>query len=297
MSVRQPWRLHPGTISRAFLPPAPLRQHLVCVIERDTRGCDLHPLQAFTYGPATPNMSITWLWQGQTERLLEWRPDDLQAPRERLNASILIRGGTTKPWITYSEEPLHALIAVFRPNALHHLFGLKPSEWMDQLQPLEACKLDPAWLRWARQILAVQSSSAALPLLYAGLERQLASDLSSGPHPELANRWLTRLENLAGNRSQRTLQRWIKQQTGTTARQLDRFIRFEQLGLVVGNVFNNQQRQVPQADLAASTGFSDQSHMAREVKHALGFSVGDGLRRFFLYESFWLFRTKLRLHR
>lgn len=297
MQVQQPWRLHSGTISRAFLPPSHLRQHLVCVIERDTRACLLHPLQGFTYGPATPNMSITWLWQGHTERLLDWHPDNLDAPREQLKASILIRGGTTKPWITYSSEPLHALIAVFRPNALHHLLGLEPSAWIDHIQPLNHTKLEPTWLDWAQQILATQNSTAALPLLYGGLESQLAPNSVTGAHPELANRWLTRLQNHAQDKSQRTLQRRIKQLTGTTARQIERFIRFEQLGLLISSKFNQQHSQLQQADLAASTGFSDQSHMAREVKRVLGFSVGEGLRRLLLHESFWLYRTKLRLHR
>lgn len=295
--AQQPWRSHPGTISRAFLPPAHLRHILVCVIERDTRGCDLHPLQSFTYGPATPNMAITWLWEGETELLLEWRPDDLHAPRERLNAPIIMRGGTTKPWIVYSNEPLHALIAVFRPDALIQLFGLEPNAWLNHVQPFSVTKLESKWQEWANQILAVQDSTVALPILYAGLEQYLNPRIASTSQPQLAKSWFSNLQNLSGNVSQRTLQRRIKQLTGSTTQKLERFIRFEHLGLVIGRMFNKHHQKVLQADLAARIGFFDQSHLAREVKHALGFSVGDALRRFFFYESFWLFRTKLSLHR
>ena len=295
MTAGYPWRLHAGTISRAFLPPAHLRRHLVCVIERDTRGCNLHPLQAFTYGPVTPNMSIVWIWQGQPERLLAWRPDDLDAPRERITPSIMIRGGTTEPWIHYNSEPLHVLIAVFRPDALHQLFGLEPTEWLNRTQSLLDSKLQRQWIDWAHQILAAQSSSAALPLLYAGLEQHLDSEACAGHRPELAKRWLSRLQFLSGMNSQRTLQRRIRQLTGANARQLARFTRFEELGLVVSHALNKQQ-DLKQADLAVSTGFSDQPHMAREVRRALGFTISESLRRLLFYESFWLYRAKLSLH-
>jgi len=296
MTVKQLRRLHSGTVSRAYLPPAELRKHLLCVIERNTSGCDLYPLQAFTYVPASPNLSITWFWKGQTERLLEWRPDDLEAPREQLNASILLRGGSTAPWIHYSNQPMHFLIAVFRPDALQELFGLEASDVLNKIQPFQQSTIGQHWKDWAQQIMAAGDSRTALPILYQGLDQQAVSEAVTGHHPELAEHWLARLQGHASSKSQRTLQRRISQLTGTNLRQLRRFIRIEQFALLVGSLLKNQNQQLDQADLAAEVGFSDQPHMAREVKRITGFSVGETLRRFLHDESFWLYRTKLRLH-
>ncbi len=296
MDGNTPWRLHSGTISRAFLPPPSLRRHLLFVVERDTRGCSLNPLQAFTYCPTSPNLCICWMWQGHMERLLEWRPDDIEAPRERFSSPVLLRGGSSKPWIHYSDEPLHSLIAVFRPDAIRDLLGLEPTEWLDRISPFQEIMLHPKWRELSSQILAAQDSTTALNLLYEGLESQFSTDPFIDKAPELATRWLTRLQNSAALASLRSQQRWIRRLTGTTFQHLSRFGRLENLALMVVRNFMNNQHQIRQAELATDGGFSDQSHMAREVKRATGFSMGEVLCRISLYESFWMFRAKLSLH-
>jgi AraC-like DNA-binding protein len=296
MDVNRPWRLHQGTISRAFLPPPSLRQQLLFVVERDTRGCNLNPLQAFTYFPVSPNVSICWIWQGHTERLLEWRPDDLEAPRERFNSPVLIRGGSTKPSIHYSDEPLHSLVAVFRPDAMRKLFGLEPAEWLGRIGALNENMLSPMLGDLSKKILAAQNSSAALALLYEGLENQLSTDSFTDEEPQLTGRWLAQLQGNAVGASLRSQQRLFKQLTGTTFQYLARFMRIEDLAQMVMRTYMNKQYGPGQAELAVNLGFSDQSHMAREVKRATGFTTGEAIFRLLQYESFWMFRSKLSLH-
>ncbi len=297
MAVNRPWRLHAGTVSRAFLPPPSLRQQLLFVVERDTRGCNLNPLQAFTYFPASPNVSICWIWQGHTERLLEWRPDNLEAPRERFNSPVLLRGGSTKPSIHYSDEPLHSLVAVFRPDAMRKLFGLEPAEWLDRIGALNEDMLSPMLSNLSRKILAAQNSNAALALLYKGLESQLVPDSFIDEEPLSTSRWLAQLQGNAVGASLRAQQRLFKQLTGTTFQYLTRFMRIEDLAQMVRRTYMNKQHGPGLAELAVNLGFSDQSHMAREVKRATGFTTGEAASRLFLYESFWMFRAKLSLHR
>lgn len=284
------------------MPPPALRRHLIFVIERDTRGCELNPLQAFTYGSASPNMTLIWMWHGQMERLQHWCPDNHQAPRDIFQGPILISGSTTQPWIQYAAESRHALIAAFRPSAMRELFGIEPSDWMDRIEPLQDSGIDVSWIEWAQQILEARNSDKALPLLYGGLIQRL-NTLHNQPHataetaPMRTSHWLRWLQQQTSTSSLRSLQRLIKQATGTTVRQLGRFIRLEELGVMItkGHVHPGSERN--QADLAAAAGFSDQAHMAREVKQTAGFSPGEAFCRFFQYESFWLYRAVMGLHR
>ena len=75
--------------------------------------------------------------------------------------------------------------------------------------------------------------------------------------------------------SLRSQQRLFKQLTGTTFQYLARFMRIEDLAQMVMRTYMNKQYGPGQAELAVNLGFSDQSHMAREVKRATGFTTGE----------------------
>jgi len=267
----------------------------------------MHPLQSFTYGPAVPNMAIMWIWHGHIERLNDWRPDDLEAPREELTGSVIIRGGSSKPWIQFCDQPVHSLVALFRPEAMRQLFGLDPADWMDQVRPVTNGALGARWMDLSQRILSAQNSSTALPMLYAELEQQLGQSktFSTDQEPELAADWVAHLHALAPRLSRRSLQLKVKNLTGTTIRQLTRLTRVEGLALNISRHYVDTKRQtdeLPQTDeirlgdLAAEAEFADQAHMNREVRRATGFRMGETLSRMIHDESFWLYRARLSLH-
>jgi AraC-like DNA-binding protein len=120
--------------------------------------------------------------------------------------------------------------------------------------------------------------------------------IPSAKETELTIRWLTRLQTCAAVASLRSQQRRIRRITGTIVQHLSRFVRLETPALKIVRNFMNNQHQLSQTEIATDVGFNDQSHMTREVKRATGFSTGEVLFRISLYESFWMFRTKLSLH-
>ena len=296
----RPSAKHVASIVRAFLPPPSLRRYLICVFERDTRGCAMHPLQSFTYGPAVPTMAIIWIWQGCVERLVDWRPDDLEAPREKLTGPVIIKGGASKPWIQFSDQPVHSLVVLFRPEAMRQLFGLEPADWMDQVRSVQDGDLSARWIDLSRRILSAKDSGTALSMLYGELEHQLGQSktFSSDQEPELAGDWVAHLHALAPRLSRRSLQLKVKDLTGTTIRQLTRLIRIESLALKISrHYFDGQQREDKRlGDLAAESEFADQAHMNREVRRAAGFGMRETLLRMIHDESFWLYRARLSLH-
>ena len=299
----RPFAKHPSTITRAFLPPPSLRRHLIFALERDTRGCTLHPLQSLTYGPAVPNMAIIWLWHGHINRLIDWHPDNPEAPSEQLLGPVIIKGGASKTWIQFSDQPIHSLIALFRPDAMRQLFGIDPSDWTDQTRPIQNAELGPRWTDICKQILTAQDSTIALPILYKELEDQLAKakPLQPKQEPESTKNWISHLQNAAPARlSQRSLQTKVKALTGTTIRQLRRLVKMEDLALSVSQNYLQEPTKALATkrlgDFAAEADFADQAHMNREVRRSTGFTMGETLTRLMHHESFWLYRAKLQLH-
>lgn len=294
MATSDPRAIHPDTIAQAFAPPAALQDGLLCVIHRDTRGCDLNPLQRFTYGTATSNMTITWYWQGSPESLSTWAPDDLTAPRVPLRGPIRINGGTTRPWIGYSPEPCHMLVAIFRPDAMRQWFGLDPQDWVDQSASLDDLPEDLPWVRWVRDIQSAGHPDIALPLLYEGLLAGRSARARKPAKPRTTAQWIERvLTGLRTGQSEpslRTSQRKTKRMVGLSERTVRKLARLESLTVSLGEqVVRGAQPRL--GTVAPKAGFYDQAQMSRDMKEVAGFSTAEAIRRTLSDESFWVIRA------
>lgn len=294
IDARRPGAIHPGSMTQAFLPPPSLRDGLICVIHRDTRGCQLDPLQGFTYGTATPNMAIAWYWQGRPDQLRSWAPDDTAAARTPVEGPIRIVGGSTRPWIHFSDQPNHMLIAVFRPDAMRKWFDLDPQAWQDRAASLDDLNTESPWASWARQIQAAGEPRTALPLLYDGLFAGRAGCAGAPPSPLTLMQWLDRVTTSCRTSgfggSQRTEQRKLKQLIGMSERQARKLARLESLTISAsGRLLENRRSSM--ADLASRAEFYDQAHMSREIRGTSGFGASEALRRAVSDESFWLIRA------
>lgn len=294
IGARRPGAIHPGTRTETFLPPPALRDGVICVIHRDTRDCRLDPLQGFTYGTATPNMAIAWYWQGRPEQLRSWVPDDTSAARTPVEGPIRIVGGSTRPWIHFSDQPYNMLIAVFRPDAMRKWFDLDPQAWQDRAASLDDLDTDVPWASWARQIQAAGEPRTALPLLFEGLLTGRAGCAGAPPSPLTSTQWLDhvttscRTGGPAG--SARTEQRRVKQQLGVSERQARKLARLESLTISAADrLLANRAHSM--ADLASQAAFYDQAHMSRDMRSASGFAASEAMRRGLSDESFWLIRA------
>lgn len=284
--------IHPDTITEAFLPPPALRDGLICVLHRDTRGCELTPLQSFTYGSATTNMTLTWYWQGQPESLSTWAPDDLEAHRSAVPGPVRISGGTTRPWIGYSKEPCHMLVAVFRPDAMRQWFGLDPIAWTDRAAALADIG-DVPWASWARAIHAAADVDTALPLLYAGLLADRGDAGADHDRPKSTGQWLNELMSRTGLEagSPRTAQRMIRRQVGVSSRKTKKLARLESLAVGIGEQILAGQRPLRLASLAENSDYYDHAQLARDMREIVGFTPTEAIRRTISDESFWIVRA------
>lgn len=290
----RPGAVHPETVTRAFVPPAALRDGLICVIHRDTRGCDMTPLQRFTYGTATPNMAIVWYWQGRPEQLNSWSPDDTSAARAPVEGPVRIIGGSTRPWIHYADQPYNALIAVFRPDAMRKWFDLDPVAWTDRAASLDELGDDVPWAAWAREIQAAAVPELALPVLYKSLLDGRADCAGPGARPLTSDQWLDKVTySFRSNQyaaSVRTAQRSLKHLLGLPERQARKMARLERLSIVMAEkTLMNESPEL--ADLARQVDYYDQAHMNRHLRHATGFPTTEAIRRSVSDESFWLIRA------
>jgi len=286
--------IHPGTRTVAYLPPAALRDGLICVIHRDTRGCELSPLQAFTYGTVTPNMALAWYWQGRPEQLLSWAPDNTTADRTPVEGPIRVVGGCTRPWIHYSAQPYNVLIAVFRPDAMRKWFDVDPVAWTDRTSCVEDLGADLPWAAWARAILAAGEPTAALPVLYGGLLEARAGCAGAAPGPIPSVQWLDRVTYSTRSAhlraSVRTGQRELRRMLGISERRARKLARLEALTIATAErTLRSQPTKL--AELASAANFYDQAQLSRDVLGASGFTATEAMRRAVADESFWLLRA------
>jgi len=95
----------------------------------------------------------------------------------------------------------------------------------------------------------------------------------------------------------RQLQRKLKQLTGQSQRDLQIYARTERAMVYLADL--NENSSVELADPAAEAGFSDQSHMGREIRRVSGMSLGQLEAFMRTDEAFYfyrLLRSSLQIH-
>jgi len=88
-------------------------------------------------------------------------------------------------------------------------------------------------------------------------------------------------------RSLRQAERRVKGWTGLPMRELRGMGRAEQAFF---RTVTDGEGAVNWADIAADTGYADQSHLSRETRRITGFPPGELRRRIVEDESFWVYR-------
>ena len=89
-------------------------------------------------------------------------------------------------------------------------------------------------------------------------------------------------------KSSRQIQRYVKFRTGQSQRSLLTRARGDQAFQYA--LTEKENGNLNLAGMSADLGYSDQSHMGREIKKITGFSPQDFLERYDREEAFWCFR-------
>lgn len=269
--------------ARLAAPSTALASCVRAFVVRDTTACPpLPPEQRLNRFPASAMCSISWVLEGEVVLLESGRT----VPRAALG------GPRTGPRISANPGPVHVLIALFFPQALHALTGLDLSRHADRFVALDEV-LDASWSAMSQQVLAAPDTATRIAAIEAFLDPRWRAARASGAVPDSAlGDWVNSLAAhvaAAGwGRSARNLERRFKVWAGQPMRGLRRYERAER-AFLEGRP-DIEGGTVSWADAAAQAGYADQSHLCREARAVTGTSPAELARRLRDDESYWVYR-------
>jgi AraC-like DNA-binding protein len=276
-----------------WLPHASLSACVRAVVARSTVGIGRHWPESWRYNhfPASPLCGISWFVQGHSEIIDVGWPAEPDSPGQRLPQAYF-GGPLTRPRVSRNSTEGHALILMLQPDAVKALTGLDPGNWLNRWEPLQAV-LSPEWQVLSDSVLTAADDNARVALIEDFLMPRWQA-----ARPHAVPSGLLRLQDWAqalalraatsgAGRSLRQAERRIKGWTGLPMRELRGLGRAEQAFFRMLEEFDTPARW---AEVAADTGFADQSHLCRETRRVTGFSPAELRSRITEDESFWLYR-------
>lgn len=278
---------------RLWLPRPALSHCVRAMIARSTLGIGRHWPHASHYNhfPASPLCSIGWFVEGHSELIdLGW-PAAPDSPGTRL-PRIYVAGPWTRPTVSRNTPEGHALILMLLPDAMQALTGLHPADWLNRLAPLDEV-LDADWQAFAHAVLAAPDDDTRVALVEDFLAPRWlgARPPAAAPGLQRLSDWAQGLATRAASsgigRSLRQVERRIKGWTGLPMRELRGLGRAEQAFF---RTLAEGEGPLSWAEVAADTGYADQSHLCRETRRVTGFAPADLRQRIAQDEAFWIYR-------
>jgi AraC-like DNA-binding protein len=281
-----------AAINRLWLPRTSLSACLRGVMARSTLGIELDDAQRFNYFPASPLCCINWWFQGSSELLPPGAPVQLDSTRTPLSG-VMFSGPQTRPCVSWCPGPMHGMMLLFMPDALHQLTGIDVTQTVNRF--IDVRGLFPApWVDWCQAVVAQADDDQRVALIQDFLEplwnttrpKQL---LQTHRVQDWAYALALRAATSGAGRSLRQVERRIKQWAGQPLRELRGLGRAEHA--FFEGVAAAEQGQHPNwAAVAESSGYADQSHLCRETRRITGFAPDELYRRIASDEGFWSYR-------
>lgn len=275
-----------AAVSRLWLPRLSLAACVRGVMGRDTRGLALAGPQRLNHFPASPLCALSWWFEGESE----WLPfDQPEGPAARMPGRFVFGGPFRGPSLWRNPGPVHSMMLLLLPDALHHLIGLEADQWVDRFADA-AEVLPPDWLAMCESVQAASDDDQRVRLIedfldprWQAARPQLA--LAGHRYHDWALGLGLRAATSGPGRSLRQMERRIKQWAGQSMRELRGLARAERAFLEVAAT-----TEPDWAAVAASGGYADQSHLCRETRRVTGFSPTELYRKVTEEESFWPYR-------
>jgi AraC-like DNA-binding protein len=240
--------------------------------------------------PAHAYCSLTWFFEDAPVVVVP--ADDAWAGRQL--PRVLFSGPRSQPLVTRHTGRMRALTLALYPQAVHALTGLPIAEHIDRFTPLDELPLPEPWQALSHRVLAADGDDERIALIEQFLEpRWQACAPAAGAQADGADDWVRRFNAqmlaLAADRSDRHLDRRIKDFAGQPLRRLRRLQRLERSFLAARAQL--QAGTLSWADIAADAGFADQAHLSREMREITGDSPRDWARRLVDDdEGYWAYR-------
>jgi AraC-like DNA-binding protein len=282
-------------------PRATLSACIRATMVRNTLGSALSDAQRVNHFPAAPLCSLSWWFAGSSLALGapsdgadEGRPLDETAAKTPLPGRWVLSGPQTRPTATWCPGPVHAVMVLIPPDALHALTQLQPEALMDRMVDA-ATVLPPDWFPMLQAVQSAGDDAQALQLLEDFLEPRWQACRPAQPVAwQRYSDWVTHLAQRAAvsapGRSLRQLERRIKRWSGLPLRELRVMGRSEDAFFATAALATQSTDKLDWAQIAADTGYSDQSHLIRTTRRITGFTpeaLGKGIQH---HESFWAYR-------
>ncbi len=272
-------------VTTLWPPAARWGQHLLMLVARDTRGCDLPPQDRLNRFPANPYCCITWMLAGQAE--LVSQGDEARAV---LLPATFVHGCQSRPCVSRNLGDRHSFCAVFHPDAFHALFGLDGALLQDAF--LDATRLLPAHgQRLVRDVAAAADDTARRRVIDDFLATH-AAPLDNSPWQRLRRMGCNVGLRVAGallGVGPRQAQRLAHRQAGMSLPGLSRLWRGER-SLRQARAALRRGERIDWAAHAADAGYADQSHLVRDCKEISGRTPTQIARQAAVDEADWIYR-------
>jgi AraC-like DNA-binding protein len=279
----------PDTSARLWLPRLALGGCVSAAMLRNTQGLDLQGDDLRNYFPASPLMSLVWLFKGSGEAVVESGFADWGGPAPV--GPLTLCGPFPQPSISRNHGPVHALQLLFQPDALQALLGLDPAAHVNRVCDAHAV-LPSDWRAWAQEVAGAGDDATRLALIENFLLprwQPIAHGRAIGRrYKDWSEGLALRAATSATGRSLRQIERRIKGWAGLPLRELRAIARGEAAFLDVMQA--EPAAAVSWADVANSHGYADQSHLCRETRRLTGFAPAELHRRIQSDPAFWAYR-------
>ena len=254
-------------------------------IVRDTRDVKLSDEDRFNYFPATPFPSVSWILDGQVH-MVDGSEEEVSTLGDPL-PNVFFSGPTRNPSVSWSPGAVHALTISFFPEALARLLDISVEHHVGSILPLQKVASGAGsdrltTIRFARKTNPFAQVQHVLNDLW---------DHEPSKQPSNVRSWLALLARrmaTSETTGRRSLQRLVKYWTGQSLRELQLYARVEN-AISHGAKMSNEE-YLNFAALAAECGFSDQSHLGREVRKVTGLPPAKLKELVEHKEAFWMYR-------
>ena len=279
---------------RLWHPQPSLSRCVRAVVSRSTLGIGRQWPEAWHYNhfPATPLCGIGWFVAGHTDQITDGWAAAAGSPGQRL-PRVYFGGPLTRPSVSRNSAEGHALMLLLMPDAVQALTGLNPADWVNRCAPLHEA-LGADWQALGDAVLDAPDDDRRVALIEDFLLPRWQASRPPAAAPGLlrlqdwAQSLAMRAATSGAGRSLRQAERRIKGWTGLPMRELRGLGRAEQAFF---RVLAQADEPVRWTDVAADTGYADQSHLCRETRRVTGFAPAELRARIAEDESFWLYRV------
>ena len=283
-----------AALNRLWLPRASLTTCLRGVMSRSTLGVALSDAQRFNHFPAGPLCSISWWFDGTSELLPRGAPATLDVPRTTPPSRIVFSGPHTGPTVSWNPAPVHAMMLLLMPDALHRMTGIDIPTWVDRFVDARDVLPQP-WVTMCETVLSLPDDDARVNLMQDFLEPRWQEVRPPSPmqlhrYQDWAQALALRAATSGAGRSLRQVERRIKQWAGLSMRELLGVSRAEQ-AFFKGVAAAEEGVRPSWSELAQGSGYADQSHLCRETRRITGFTPDELYRRIAEDECFWSYRV------